>query len=209
MIGRVGNYRAFAVPEGEGPIEFTISVVPAGAIRSVVRAADGDPPADPQDIDLRCYFAPQRGCGAETITSATLHPNAKGEFVVTPVPLGRTCHVVLDVGRTKVFSDAVTLTPERPLADAVTLQIPGLVSATVRVVDAAGRPVAGRKVEIGRSYSGWFTTYTGSRRTDGAGRVTFDGLAAGALDRYEVSVSGEDYRMLAKARLAVRAAKRF
>ncbi len=197
VVGSVDNYRAFRVPAGEGPFEFTIPVVPAGAIRGRIVAPAGSLSTDLREINLQCYRGAIKGRGAETITSATVHPNADGEFLITPVPLVGTYYVIADFGVTKVFSESVVVTAAQPVQE-VTIQLPELTEATVRVVDRGARPLPAVKVQIARSYPDWFHTST-SRQTNDQGQVTFPDLAADALQQYQVSVINDRYESLVEA----------
>lgn len=126
------------VEAGDGPLEITVPVVPAGAIVGQVLNSDGTPIANASVSPNGVWRSTTRGYSG-SFGSDPVNVDDKGRFFITPLPLDGTYTMFAMRGLTVQFSSPVTLDATQPTTN-VTIRFPSTTTAEGHVLDPEGRP---------------------------------------------------------------------
>ena len=142
--------------------EITIDVQPAGAVSGRIVDDNGEPVSASVSCRYK-YRTPQSHISSQLANH--FQSDSKGNFLLTPIPLG--AKVIVKAGKrfNPAVSDEVLIEVSKPVVD-VQLQTAAPVKAKVRVIDHQGNPMPGIDLQIGLVNNG---SWSGALVTDGRG----------------------------------------
>jgi hypothetical protein len=150
----------------------------AGAVEGVVLLADGTPAANASVNACVTYVSGPGSTSSRSLSDASVHCNAKGEFAYVPAPLGQTIKVTVTVD-SAVQSAEVRLTEWRPVAH-LELKFAKGIDVSVLVQDPQGRPVPNVPLTLSCGID-----FNVGVSTDAVGGCLFRGIDPG--QRYQIT----------------------
>lgn len=160
-----------------------VPVVPAGVIRGTILDADGKP-ATGAKATVRISVTSEKHATSYSLDDVPV--NATGEFLLNPVPLGGTANVTAALDRLRTMAEPIQVDASHPEAT-VTLRLPRMTSASVRVFDDAGQPLAecpiGLELTTRNAATSTSHGFGSVAVTDNAGNAQITGLGE-PLDAY-------------------------
>ncbi|WP_337173821.1 carboxypeptidase-like regulatory domain-containing protein [Paludisphaera sp.] len=186
----------------DGDHSAIVRVYSAGSIGGRVLEADGSPagagirvvaPLDPEWVRdaLRLRDDAPPDYPVETAEEATT--DAEGRFLIPAFPLNVATRLVAGRGRYASPGEEIRLSSLDPHRE-VEFLLPPRASASARVVDPEGRPIAGARLEVALRDRGAEWRRWPAGETDADGRATIDDLAEGEANYSLVATFADDYR---------------
>lgn len=158
VVGRSG----IDVGAGAGPFQLDVPLLVGGAVRGVVRLADGSL-ARRFGIDLRPVDPKSKYKGADDRVDTQ---DAPGEFLLTGVPFDTEFKLLISDSRpgsvAAIVSEPLSLSTAEPISD-LEFQFEVGRTHTLQLLDEHGQPAIGAKV------GGWFSPGIGFSRSTGWG----------------------------------------
>ncbi len=162
------------VQPGEGPWVVDVPTVAAGAIAGRAFEADGSPSAGNLSLGVRSVEPPP-GVTRSTVSLNNVHPDAEGRFFLSPLPLGGRYVVSASRGHNVQAMPPLALDASHPTAD-VFLRMKPPASASGRVTNAQGQPMAQAPLTIALEHPTVGTSWSPPIATDAEGRFRVDDL---------------------------------
>jgi beta-lactamase regulating signal transducer with metallopeptidase domain len=163
------------VSADEEPLDIEISVIPAGAVKGVVLNADGTPAVDASaSVKFRVSYPTKTGTGG---FGGGYHAktNEHGESFISPIPFGAECSISVSRGHYIATGQAFTMKPDDPFPSH-TIKLGRAVDARVRLLDPAGKPIAGQPLTLHCRHPKAPMSWGPPTITDRRGECRFDGL---------------------------------
>ncbi|MDF1810834.1 MAG: M56 family metallopeptidase [Verrucomicrobiales bacterium] len=136
------------IPSENEAIQAEIPVVEAGGIKGKILESDGTPASD---LLISVRHVPGEGenklRSLPPIKNSSQSNDQISEFFAAPLPLGYWYRLHIYRKNTRIASDPIFIGREKPFLE-TTLQFTEGVSVTGRVIDSAGKPVAGETVQL-------------------------------------------------------------
>ena len=127
------------VEAGDGPLEISVPVVPAGAIAGQVLNTDGTSAVADASVSPNGVWRSKTRGYSGSFGSGPVNVDDKGRFFITPLPLDGTYKVLAMRGLTMQVSSPITLDATHPTTN-ITLRFPSTITAEGQVLDPEGRP---------------------------------------------------------------------
>ena len=182
------------IPEGEGTYVVDVPVEPAGAVRGVVLNQDGTPAAGANVVVSTTRPHRTWPGTPESSRLISVQSNTAGEFFISPVPFGTQCSLRASRGKFYVFGPEFTMSERQPLPD-FQLQFGPSVSAGVRVLDPAGKPLRGVPVVIGCNHPRLTMTWSPGELTDPQGEIRIPEIDPKMARSFQAIITpSKDYR---------------
>ena len=149
--------------------EITIDVQPAGAVSGRIVDDNGEPVSASVSCRYK-YRTPQSHISSQLANH--FQSDSKGNFLLTPIPIG--AKVIVKAGErfNPAVSDEVLIEVSKPVVD-VQLQTAAPVKAKVRVIDDQGKPIYGSELTVSLTGHG---SWSGSLVTDAKGECEISPL---------------------------------
>ncbi len=176
------------VQPGEGEQIVENAAMPAGAIVGRVLGPDGRPSLGEVSLSCHTIEPPPARKGPEfpRFSLNNLRADAEGRFFVSPVPIGGVYAISASQSHNVQVSPPIRLDDAHP-THTTELRLATPATATGRVLDAEGRPIAGMPVTLRLDHPIAGTTWSPPVRTGDDGGFRFDGLSR-ELEGYQAFV---------------------
>jgi hypothetical protein len=192
--GMIGYYikwkdEDFEIPDGEGPFEVLVPVIPAGSIYGEVSERDGTKASYVLVSPVEVKSSPLKGQGSLNVegkNSAGPHEE-HAKFVISPLPLGGEYVVVAHQKTSYVVSDPIAISESQPIVELNMRLVEGL-TVKGQVLDPNGRPLAGVKFRFEYS-TPWSHGFGGPEwNTDNEGRFVIEHVNPDVPGHYSLTI---------------------
>lgn len=170
-----GSQPPMKLDVGTGTAIVEVPVIPAGAVKGIVRQQDGAPASDVSISVTAIVKTGFPGNIEEQTTARSVNTNSAGEFFLTPFPFGATCHLRATQGKYIQLGPEFTLSARNALPE-FGIQLGASVPATVRVIDPTGRPLSAVPIRLSCRHPQIKLTWGETTLTNSRGEVTISAI---------------------------------